>query len=152
MAEFMYDLDMFDDGTSAPQPIPVKKEKPKRKVRVLVDTPQVKKEKFLISQRKDYLRTFAIIACSLVMTAIVASFISLGVYINCTDHEIAAIQEQLDIARSENVILNVKKDSMISYDEIRKVAEEKGMIQRDRYQVTYFNLSNEDYGVVNPEG
>ena len=36
MAEFMYDLDMFDDGTSAPQPIPVKKENPKRNSEVLV--------------------------------------------------------------------------------------------------------------------
>ena len=152
MAEFMYDLDMFDDGTSAPQPIPVKEEKPKRKLRVLDDTPQVRREKLRISEKKDYRRTFAIVACSLVMAAIVVSFVSLGAYINCVEHDIAETQAELDIARSQNTIHNIKKDRMISFDEIRKVAEEKGMIQRDRYQVTYFDLSDEDYGVVNPEG
>ena len=151
MAEFMYDLDMFDDGTSAPQPVPVKKEKPKRKLHVLDDTPQIKKEKLRIAERRDFGTTFLIIVSSLLMVAIVGSFVFLGAYINNVEHQIAATQAELDIARSQNTILNIKKDSMISFDEIRKMAEEKGMIQRDRYQVTYFDLSDDDYGVVDPE-
>lgn len=151
MAEFMYDLDMFDDGTSAPQPIPAKKEKPKRKLRVLDDTPQVKREKLRIAEKRDYGRTLLVIASSFLMTAIVGSFVFLGAYINQVEHEIAATKAELDIAESQSIILNIKKDSMISFDEIRKMAEDKGMIQRDRYQVTYFDLSDDDYGVVDPE-
>lgn len=151
MAEFMYDLDMFDDGTSAPQPIPVKKENPKRKIRILDDTPQVKKEKRLIAEKHNLRTTLLIVLSSFLMVAIVGSFVFLGAYVNSVEHKIAATQADLDIARSENTILNIKKDSMISFDEIRKMAEEKGMIQRDRYQVTYFDLSDSDYGVVNPE-
>ena len=70
--------------------------------------------------------------------------------INNYDHRIAAVQEELDIAESQNIILNIKTDSMVSFDSVRQSAEEKGMIQRDRYQVTYFELAQEDYGVVNP--
>lgn len=151
MAEFMYDLDMFDDGTSAPQPIPVKKEKPKRKIRILDDTPQVKKEKRRIAEKNNFKTTLLIVLSSFLMITVVGSFVFLGAYINNTEHKIAAAQAELDIAISQNTILNVKKDSMISFDEIRKMAEEKGMIQRDRYQITYFDLSDGDYGVVDPE-
>lgn len=151
MAEFMYDLDMFDDGTSAPQPIPVKEEKPKRKIRILDDTPQVKKEKRRIAEKHNFKATLLIVLSSLVMVAIVGSFVFLGAYINNVEHKIAVTQAELDIAKSQNTILNIKKDSMISFDEIRKMAEEKGMIQRDRYQVTYIDLSDDDYGVVDPE-
>ncbi len=152
MAEFMYDLDMFDDGTSAPQPVPVKKEeKPRRKLRVLDDTPQVKREKLERAEKRDYLKMFAVITAAFMMFAIVGSFVGLSAYINCIDHEIAETQSKLDIAKSQHVILMLKKESMISFDEIRKMAEEKGMIQRDRYQITYFDLSDGDYGVVNPE-
>ena len=152
MAEFMFDLDMFDDGTSAPQPVPVKKEeKPKRKLRVLDDTPQVKKEKLAHAEKRDYFRMFLVITSALMMFAIVGSFVGLGAYINCMDHAIAEKQAELDVAKSQYAILSLKKESMISFDEIRKMAEEKGMIQRDRYQVTYFDLSDGDYGVVDPD-
>lgn len=152
MAEFMYDLDMFDDGTSAPQPTPVKKEeKPKRKLRVLKDTPQVRKEKLERAEKRDYLKMLMVIASSLMIFAIVGSFVGLGAYINCIDHDIAETRAELDIAKSQYAILSLKKESMISFDEIRKMAEDKGMIQRDRYQVTYFDLSDGDYGVVNPD-
>ena len=151
MAEFVYDLDMFDDGTSAPQPVPSVTEKPKRKLRVLDDTPQVKKQKRIISEKRDFARTLLVVGMSLFMAAVVGSFVFLGAYVNKLEHDIADTRTELDIAKSQNIILNIKKDSMISFDEIRKMAEEKGMIQRDRYQVTYFDLSEDDHGVVDPK-
>lgn len=150
MAEIVFDLDLFDEGTSAPKPVPQKKEKPRERIRVLEDTPQVRRERSHIQERRNLRSTIAIISVALVLATVAGSFIFLGAYINNYDHRIAAVQEELDIAESQNIILNIKKDSMVSFDSVRKSAEEKGMIQRDRYQVTYFELAQEDYGVVNP--
>ena len=150
MAEIVFDLDLFDEGTSAPKPVPQKKEKPRERIRVLEDTPQVRRERSHIQERRNLRSTIAIISVALVLATVAGSFIFLGAYINNYDHRIAAVQEELDIAESQNIILNIKKDSMVSFDSVRQSAEKKGMIQRDRYQVTYFELAQEDYGVVNP--
>ena len=151
MAEIMFDLDLFDEGTSAPKPVPNKKPEPRERIRVLEDTPHVRREKVAIRERQSNLSSLAIISVALVLIAIVSSFICLGAYINNYDHKTQALQAELDIAESQNIILNIKKDSMVSFDSVRQSAEEKGMIQRDRYQVTYFELSQGDYGVVNPK-
>ena len=150
MAEIVFDLDLFYEGTSAPKPVPQRKQKPRERIRVLEDTPQVKRERSHIQERRNLRSTLAIISVALVLATVAGSFIFLGAYINNYDHRIAAVQEELDIAESQNIILNIKKDSMVSFDSVRQSAEEKGMIQRDRYQVTYFELAQEDYGVVNP--
>lgn len=150
MAEIVFDLDLFDEGTSAPKPIPQKKEKPRERIRILEDTPQVRRERSHIQERRNLRSTLAIISIALVLATVAGSFIFLGAYINNYDHKIAEVQAELDIAESQNIILNIKKDSMVSFDSVRQSAEEKGMIQRDRYQVTYFELTQEDYGVVNP--
>ena len=150
MAEIVFDLDLFDEGTSAPKPIPQKKEKPRERIRILEDTPQVKRERSHIQERRNLRSTLAIISIALVLATVAGSFIYLGAYINNYDHKIAEVQAELDIAESQNIILNIKKDSMVSFDSVRQSAEEKGMIQRDRYQVTYFELTQEDYGVVDP--
>lgn len=150
MAEIVFDLDLFDEGTSAPKPVPQRKQKTRERIRVLEDTPQVKRERSHIQERRNLRSTLAIISVALVLATVAGSFIFLGAYINNYDHRIAAVQEELDIAESQNIILNIKKDSMVSFDSVRQSAEEKGMIQRDRYQVTYFELAQEDYGVVNP--
>ena len=150
MAEIVFDLDLFDEGTSAPKPIPQKKEKSRERIRILEDTPQVRRERSHIQERRNLRSTLAIISIALVLATVAGSFIFLGAYINNYDHKIAEVQAELDIAESQNIILNIKKDSMVSFDSVRQSAEEKGMIQRDRYQVTYFELTQEDYGVVNP--
>ena len=149
MAEIVFDLDLFDEGTSAPKPIPQKKEKSRERIRIREDTPQVRRERSHIQERRNLRSTLAIISIALVLATVAGSFIFLGAYINNYDHKIAEVQAELDIAESQNIILNIKKDSMVSFDSVRQSAEEKGMIQRDRYQVNYFELSQEDYGVVN---
>lgn len=151
MAEIKFDLDLFDEGTSAPKPIPSRKTEPEQRVHLVKDSPYVILQKQKIRERRSFLSSLVIISVALLLTAVVSSFICLGAYINNYDHKTAALQAELDIAESQNIILNIKKDSMVSFDSVRQSAEEKGMIQRDRYQVTYFELSQGDYGVVNPE-
>lgn len=151
MAEIKFDLDLFDEGTSAPKPIPSRKTELEQRVHLVKDSPYVILQKQKIRERRSFLSSLVIISVALLLTAVVSSFICLGAYINNYDHKTAALQAELDIAESQNIILNIKKDSMVSFDSVRQSAEEKGMIQRDRYQVTYFELSQGDYGVVNPE-
>lgn len=151
MAEYTYDLDLFYEGTSAPQPKKVNKPKEKKKLHLVEETPQIRREKKHIYEKQNRIATFAVIAVAAILTTVSAVFVFFGAYINNYDHKIAELQKELDIAESQNVILNIKKDSMVSFDSVRETAEEAGMIQRDRYQVTYFELSQEDYGVANPQ-
>lgn len=150
MADYMYDLAMFDEGTAAPKRVPVVKEKPKQRLQLVEETVEVKRERAYIREKKGVISSLTVISVALALTAIVGSFVYLGASVNNYDHMIAGVQKELDIAKSQNVILNIKKDSMVSFDSVRETAEDLGMIQRDRYQVTYFDLSQEDYGVVNP--
>ncbi len=150
MAEYMYNLDMFSEGTSAPKPSQQIKPKEKKKLHLVEETPQVRREKLRLAEKKSLISTLSILAVSAVLTTVAAVFVFFGAYINSYDHKIADLQKELDIAESQNVILNIKKDSMVSYDSVMKTAEQAGMIQRDRYQVTYFELSQDNYGVTDP--
>ncbi|MBP3330392.1 MAG: hypothetical protein J6L89_06115 [Clostridia bacterium] len=148
MAEYDYNFNMFDEGTSAPKAVPQKKARPAQRLQLVEETREVIRERVQISEKRNFISSLLIISVAIVLTAVVSSFIYLGASINEYDHKIASVQEELDIAQSQNVILNIKKDSMVSFDSVRETAEELGMIQRDRYQVTYFELAKEDYGVV----
>ena len=149
MAQFDYNFDIFEEGTAAPKVVTAPKVKPKERIRVVEETKEVRQERVRIRERENTLSAVVIITIALILATIVSSFIYLGATVNANEHEIAELQEELNIAQSQNVILNTKKDSMVSFDSVREKAEEAGMIQRDRYQVNYFELSQEDYGVVN---
>ncbi len=149
MAQFDYNFDIFEEGTAAPKVVTAPKVKPKERIRVVEETKEVRQERVRIRERENTLSAVVIITIALILATIVSSFIYLGATVNANEHEIAELQEELNIAQSQNVILNIKKDSMVSFDSVREKAEEAGMIQRDRYQVNYFELSQEDYGVVN---
>lgn len=151
MAEYMYDLNMFDEGTAAPKPVSIKKAKPKDRLYLVEETREVKRERLYFQEKRSLISSLFIISLAFVLSAVVGSFIYLGAYVNNYDHKIADMQKELDIIESQNVILNIKKDSLVSFDSVRETAEDLGMIQRDRYQVTYFELSQENYGEVKPE-
>lgn len=148
MAGYDYKMNMFDEGTSAPKAVPQKKAKPAQRLHLVEETREVRRERAQILEKRNTMSAIMVITVALVLTAIVSSFIYLGASINAYDHKIASVQAELDIAQSQNVILNLKKSSVVSFDSVRETAEKLGMIQRDRYQVTYFDLAQEDYGVV----
>lgn len=149
MAQYDYNFDLFEEGTAAPKVVTAPKVKPKEKIHVVEDTREVRQERVRLRERQNTISAIMIISVALVLATIVSAFIYLGAAVNVNEHKIAALQEELNIAQGQNVILNIKKDSMVSFDSVREKAEEAGMIQRDRYQVNYFELSQEDYGVVN---
>lgn len=148
MAGYDYKVNMFDEGTSAPKAVPQKKAKPAQRLHLVEETHEVRRERAQILEKRNTMSAVMVITVALILTAIVSSFIYLGASINAYDHKIASVQAELDIAQSQNVILNLKKSSVVSFDSVRETAEKLGMIQRDRYQVTYFDLAQEDYGVV----
>ncbi len=148
MAGYDYKVNMFDEGTSAPKAVPQKKAKPAQRLHLVEETREVRRERAQILEKRNTMSAIMVITVALILTAIVSSFIYLGASINAYDHKIASVQAELDIAQSQNVILNLKKSSVVSFDSVRETAEKLGMIQRDRYQVTYFDLAQEDYGVV----
>ncbi len=149
MAQYDYNLDIFEEGTAAPKVVTAPKVKPKEKIHIVKETKEVRQERARIRERENTLSAVVIVTIALVLATIVGSFVYLGATINANEHTIAELQEELNIAQGQNVILNIKKESMVSFDSVREKAEEAGMIQRDRYQVNYFELSQEDYGVVN---
>lgn len=62
--------------------------------------------------------------------------------------EIAQIEKNIEIAKSENVRLNAELSSLIASDKIDTYAvEELGMIKAESHQISYIDLSEED-GIV----
>ena len=62
MAELDYNFDMFEEGTAAPKVMPVPKKQPSKKLHIVEETHEVKRERVRIQQRLNTLSTFAIIA------------------------------------------------------------------------------------------
>ena len=139
------DLLLFFDGSSAPEVVPQKQ--PEKKLKVLKDTESVKRKRLEYQERIGFLRTVKIMTAALVALVVIGSLVYQRVKINEYDHKIAAVQSELKLAKSENIKLQLKKESLVSTDKVRTLAETKlGMIQRDRYQIIYFDLNNKDSG------
>ena len=59
--------------------------------------------------------------------------------------EIAATENQISIAKGENVRLNAELSSMVATDKIESYAEDVlGMVKAENYQISYIDLSGTD--------
>ena len=59
--------------------------------------------------------------------------------------EIATMENQIAIAKGENVRLNAELSSMVSTDKIESYAEDVlGMVKAENYQISYIDLSGTD--------
>lgn len=153
--DFAFDLSMFDDtGYTATSPRKIqqtspakrKVEAPKRELKVLKDTPRVKKERQFYKEVEGIISTVKIMAVALVAILVIGSLVYQRVAVNDLDREISKIQVQLDEAKSENVRLKLAREAMITPTIISEYAENKGMIRRDSYTINYFDLSGKDVG------
>ncbi len=148
-----YAFDLFsgyETSGNAAKSAPKKKEESKNRLVLVEETRVTQRERLRQEERRSFINSVQTLVVAAVMMLLIGSLIYQRVTINVLDHQISEKAEMLEEAESQNVILNIKRDSMVSTDSIRKTAEKLGMIQRDRYQITYFDLSGEDYGVVNP--
>ena len=59
--------------------------------------------------------------------------------------ELSLKTQELELAQSENVRLQMHFNSMMSMDKIEEYAQSQlGMVKRENYQVSYFDISKED--------
>lgn len=139
------DLLLFFEGNAAPNVLP--KKQSQKKLRVLKDTEKIRKKRIEHQEKVGFLKTFKIMAVAVIAFVVIGSLVYQRVKINEYDHKITVAQSELQLAKSENVKLQLKKESLVSTDKVRTFAQTKlGMIQRDRYQIVYFDLNNKDSG------
>lgn len=119
-----------------------------RKLRVLPDTEQTKRERIEIRERQSFASTLKILAVAVISIVIVGSFIYRRAKINDYSRQIASVTTKLEEAQSENVRLNLKLESLKNPTIISQFAQNKGMIRRDSYTIQYFDLSDKDTGYV----
>jgi cell division protein FtsB len=137
------DLDLFDvqKNSYVPQETPKKRiQKPK-----LLEPQKVSRAQ--IAQESRESTKMAIRACTFAL----AMFIAIGAIIFChveltqLQIDLTQAQNQLSIVESENVALEMKYNSLMSVDKIEEYAQsELGMVKRENYQISYFDISAED--------
>ncbi|MCD7774578.1 MAG: hypothetical protein LUG85_01485 [Clostridiales bacterium] len=145
----------YNYGSAAPalepefEPVPPEKKKSAAK-----PAPKKKKEKrerAEISDEGDFrasLHSFFRSAKIFLVVASVFAVVSTVIYLNVTLDEtaetIAAVQDEIDIAVSENTRLQSALEGMVSINKVEDYAENVlGMVKLEDYKITYFN---EDVG------
>lgn len=84
------------------------------------------------------------------VAVMILSFIYIGMQVetNALNREIAYMEEQIEIQKSETTRLEMELARQFSPTEIEKYAEEHGMVKAESYQITYIDLSEGDKVVV----
>lgn len=139
-----YDLSLFDMSAA-----PKRAEERRREFKVVEPKRKTKNE---IKQEKarDAILVARVAFVSLVLFTIIGMQIFANLRLNEISTLYAAQQNRLKIAESENVRLQMELDTMIAPEKISELAETKlGMVQRENYQVSFFDLSESDSVVLN---
>lgn len=121
---------------------------PARKLRVLEDTPKTKSERLALREFESFISTLKIMAVAVLCVFVIGSLVVQRVSVNDLNRQISSIETHLEEAKSENVKLNLKLESLKTPKLVGEFAQSKGMIQRDEYTITYFDLSTKDVGYV----
>ena len=144
-------FEMYDTSTSPRKYAPTSPKKeaqtpPARRLRVLEDTPKTKKERLAIREFESLISSLKIIAVAVACIVVVGSLVFQRVAVNDLNREIYGYQSQLNEAKSENVRLKLRLNSLKTPKIVGEFAQSKGMIQMDEYTITYFDLSTKDVG------
>ena len=144
-------FEMYDTSTSPRKYAPTSPKKqvqnpPARKLRVLEDTPKTKRERLALKEFESLVSSLKIIGVAVLCILVIGSLVFQRVRVNDFNRQISSIETKLTEAKSENVRLNLKLDSLKTPKLVGEFAQSKGMIQRDEYTITYFDLSTKDVG------
>ncbi len=136
------DLDLFDVQKSGYLP----QEAPERKIRKpkLLENKPVSRAQVVTETRESFVA--AIKACTFAFAAflIIGSLIFFRVQVTNLQVELTNAKNELSIAQSENVSLQMKYNSLMAVDKIEEYAQSKlGMVKRESYQIDYFDISDE---------
>ncbi len=136
------DLDLFDVQKSSyvPQEAPEKRiRKPK-----LLDKKPVSRAEVISEARES--RIAAIKACAFALAAffIIGSLIFCRVEVTNLQVKLTEAKNNLSIAQSENISLQMKYNSLMAIDKVEEYAQSKlGMVKRESYQIDYFDISDD---------
>ncbi len=139
-----YDLSLFDMSAAE------KRAEEKRREFKVVEP----KRKTQNEIKQERARDARIVARVAFVSLILFTIIGMQIFANLRFNEISALykeqERRYEIAESENVRLQMKLNEMIAPEKISELAETKlGMVQRENYQVSFFDLSEGDSVVLN---
>lgn len=101
---------------------------------------QIKRE-----QHESFIKTIKICMLAFTFVALFGTLIYGEVRLNTLQSETARIQEQLKIAQSENVRINMENNSKVSLDKVEEYAITKlGMIKSENNQSEYIEFSKDE--------
>jgi cell division protein FtsL len=141
------DLDLFDVQKNAYVP----QEAPRKRIQkpTLVEPKPVSRKQEVREARE--VRSVAMKACAFAL----AMFLTIGAIIVChvsltnLQVELSRVQNELNLAENQHVALEMKYNSLMSIDKIEECAETQlGMVKRDSYQISYFDISDESGAVL----
>jgi len=137
------DLDLFDNTKNGY--VPEAKKRKKLEVPELFAVKPATQSDIqaeIKSSRRAALKTSVV---ALAFLIILGSFIYGRVVLTEYQMQLNEQKQVLELAQSENVRLQMKFNSMMSMDKIEEYAQsELGMVKRENYQVSYFDISSED--------
>lgn len=137
------DLDLFDNTKNGY--VPEIKKKKKVQVTQLFEVKTTTKSQ--VQNEIKASRLAAAKACVIALAAllILGSLIWSRVVLTDKQSELSLTTQELELAQSENVRLQMHFNSMMSMDKIEEYAQSQlGMVKRENYQVSYFDISKED--------
>lgn len=136
----------YYDGNTAPvrKDLPVERPKPQLVRKKRKSTAQLRAE-----ARVSARQAVRICVISGVLLLMLSMMIYSRVEITKLDHEIGTYQRELNVARSEGTRLSMQLSSMVSLDKVEQYASEKlGMVQQQKHQVEYIDMSDGQDKVV----
>lgn len=145
------DLDLFDNTKNGY--IPVEKERKRIQTPKLLE-PKTK-TKAQVENEVKASRVAAAKACAvaLVMLVVLGSLIFSRVQLSEKQAVLKQANTELSTSQSENIRLQMQFNSMMSMDKVEEYAQSKlGMVKRESYQISYFDISSSDGAILTKSG
>lgn len=138
------DLDLFDVTKSGY--VPEHKEKRKKfEAPKLVPLKTVSSEEARRQAKVSRLAALRVGVLALISFIIIGSMVYGVAKFNDKQYELQQLKNQLEAAESENVVLRVKFNSIMSKDKVEDYALTKlGMVKQESYQISYFDMAEEE--------
>lgn len=154
MAQAAYDFSLFEKygyGTAAPELVPeYRSEKPIEFPTEKKNTSAgTKKNTFIYvksSTKASLLRSLSIVAVAAVIFGFMFGVMSLNASLDKTAKDIVVVENEIKIAKNEQIKLNSQLNNMVSFNNIKNYAENTlGMIHIESSKITYIETETENY-------
>lgn len=129
---------------TAPAKQPQRRPNPRPELKP-VKRPQKSEKQIKREQREMRHKTYKVCMLAFTLVALFGAMLYGEVRLDALQTETARVQEQLKIAQSENVRINMENNSKVSLDKVEEYAITKlGMIKTESSQAEYIELSKDE--------